>query len=203
MKRTPKPEWSFKIEAERIGPTPAAYDIRPNPEEAEALAARFKLEALEDLSAHLTLTRERGFVIHVAGKMTARVVQPCVVTADEVATTIDEAFEAYFSDKGNTIPFARARADLQAKQGGEDVEMEMLDERDAPEPVDADGTIDLGELTSQYLSLAIPAYPRAPHAPAPVEAPEREGDGDEVKGISPLTGAENPFASLKDWKDKL
>jgi hypothetical protein len=65
----------------------------------------------------------------------------------------------------------------------------MLEEYEDPEPL-VDGKVDVGELASQYLSLAIDPYPHAPGVEPVGEDPEIELKRDK----------ENPFAALQALK---
>lgn len=189
MKKLPNVEWSFPVEAERIGDAGATYKIKPNEAERKALAERMGLLSLDALSADINLTRERGgLVVHVTGTLRADLTQECVVTLEPVKNHVEDSFEAFYSDSGKAVSFALAKAEIKAKHG--EPEVEMIDERDAPEPL-VDGVVDLGELVSQYLSLAIDPYPRKPGLPemAAPAAPEQK--------------IESPFAALREWKDKL
>lgn len=197
MKKQPEIEyeWSFPVMAEDIGTTPARYQIKPDADQTAALTERFDLLGLKNVTGDLTLVRERGVVIHVTGKLSADVTQKCVATLEPVDAHVEDEFEAFFTDNTTAIPFVRARAEIKAKQG--DAEVEMVDERDAPEAIEPDGTINLGELVAQYLSLALDPYPRSANAPKLPESVKNVeiGAAEEAKN--------NPFAALKEWKDTL
>ena len=131
-------------------------------------------------------------VVHVNGRIRATVKQPCVVTLEPVESRIDETFEAWFSDPDQAIALSKAKHDKMAKSAGGEVP--MLDEKDDPEPI-IDGQIDLGELVTQHLALALDPYPHA-------EGVKYEYGDDEPEKV-PEEFKNNPFAALKDWKDKL
>jgi hypothetical protein len=186
-----KPEWSFPVEIEHIQVTPAVYHIIADKKACEALADRFDLIDIKMLEADITMTRERsGLVIHLEGSIRGDVTQECVVTLGRVENHVEDKFEAFFSDSRQAVSFVRAKAEKKAKEG--EREIEMIDERDAPEPV-RDGVIDIAELSAQYFSLALDPYPRSKEAPAAVEVLEDPNKFEKTQ----------PFAALKDWKDKL
>lgn len=198
MKKNPSPEWSFLVDVDDIGNTPATYTITADADQMSDLADRFDVNAVENARATLILTRVNGGrVIHVHGTVTADIHQNCVVTLDDMVTPTTDTFDAYFSDPAQAISFARARVDLRAKKG--EVEVEMTDESDAPEEI-VNGQIDLGEVAAQFLSLAINPYPRAPHAEGVMTSVAPEPD-DADHPDEPLETS--PFAKLKDWKDGL
>ena len=140
----------------------------------------------------MTLERDTGsMVIHVMGHIDAKITQSCVVTLEPIETTISENFEAWYADPAAAVSLTRARHDRQASKGSK--EMPVLDERDDPEPV-IDGKIDIGELVTQYLSLAIDPYPHKEGV--------RYEKGDDESGPVKSDLQKNPFAALKDWKNK-
>lgn len=185
------PEWSYLIEESRAGTDITDLAISPSAEETAALCKRLNLLALEGLSAHLKIERlSGGMVVHVKGRMSANVTQACVVSLEPVPSRVEEEFEGWFADQDNAVMLAKARRERQNADG----EAPMLEEKDDPEPI-VNGHIDLGELVTQYLSLALDPYPRAPGVGS------GEDEGPAVYGDNP--GAElrrNPFAALKDWK---
>ena len=105
------------------------------------------------------------------GRLTATVVQPCGITLEPVETGIDEAVRRVWS------PHVGAPSDLP-------VEVEMGD--DEVEPLGSE--IDLGAMLVEALSLALPAFPRAPGAALEDTADEPE----------PQEETRKPFAGLAD-----
>ena len=111
-------------------------------------------------------------------RLEALVVQECVVTLEPVETRVDEPVERlYLADW--TEPEA--------------AEAEMPDEAGEPLPE----AIDLLALAAEDLTLALPAYPRAPGAEL----------GQAVfsePGTTPMTDeAARPFAGLEALRDRL
>jgi uncharacterized metal-binding protein YceD (DUF177 family) len=190
MSRHIKPEWSFLVEVEKLGPTPATYTITPDAEARAALCDRLGLLDLQNVQATLHLGRERGgHVIHITGTVAAAVVQECVATLRPVPSQVTGEIDTYYAEASAPVSFEGARAKLRAKAG--EGEQEIVDEVDAPEPI-IDGQIDLGEIATQFLSLALPDYPRAADAP---EIALETGQ--------PLERKDSPFAALQQWKDGL
>ena len=74
-------------------------------------------------------------------------------------------------------------------QGAVPVEEEVVidpEADDPPEPL-GDGLVDVGEIVTQQLALALDPYPRAPGSELPAEA-------------APATPAESPFRALAALK---
>lgn len=169
--KIPAPEFSRPFAVDRVGAAPLTETINATPAEREALARRLKLRALNALSAVLRLERLPGGLIHVAGRLEAEVVQTCVVTLVDFPSHVEDGFDVDFGD---------APAEF-----GEEISLDP--DYDPPEPIEG-GAIDLGELTAQYLSLALDPYPRAPGAT--LDAALADPDAD----------SRSPFSVLKKLK---
>lgn len=186
-------EWVYRIDAEDIGSSPQSYFISANEEELKALARRLNVEKLEEVNASLTITRQAGGLrLHVQGRLKAKVVQKCVITLEPVEGWIEEDFEAFYADTEQTVSFVQAQKDRQSKKGHQEVE--VSEEMDDPEPL-IDGAIEVGELVTQYLSLAINPYPH-------IDGAQYEYGDEGAQGREPSPLRKNPFEALKNWKDK-
>ncbi len=184
-------EWSHLVNADHVDSKPMALEIAPDEDERRALAVRFAIDGLNSLSASGELS-QRNMAVHVRGRFKATITQSCVVTLDPIVTEIDEEFEGWFSDADQVASIAKARREKALKNGHG--ELPILEENEDPEPI-IDGKIDVGELVSQHLSLAINPYPQSEGADYPHKD---DGTVDEEADLR-----KNPFAALKDWKDKL
>ncbi|MCB1783376.1 MAG: DUF177 domain-containing protein [Alphaproteobacteria bacterium] len=188
-------EWSYLINEDDIGDKTLRLTISPSEDETAALCNRLNLSSIEKLEAKLELSRSSGsLVIHVKGQIEADIKQKCVITLEPVPEHIEESFDAWFSDPAQAVSFAKAKRDRLSAREKE--ETPILEESDDPEPI-IDGKIDLGELVTQYVSLYLDPYPHAPgahYAKGDDEAPGEEG--------AEQGQYNNPFAALKDWKDR-
>ncbi len=119
-------------------------------DERAQIARRFGLESLDRLDALASLTRS-GTKIRAQGRITASLVQSCVITGEPVVAYIDEPYDLRF------IP--------EPDQPEPDQEIEL-------DPVDCDtifhdgATIDLGGAIADTLALGIDPYPRTAGADA-------------------------------------
>ena len=136
------------------GATP--IEIEAGPEERAALAARFGLLSLDRLSATGFLhVFDDGHAARLEARITAHVVQACVVTLEPVASHIEEDI---------AIPYTRR--EMAGAKGTEAREIRLqLEEEEEPEPI-TDAGIDVGEAVAQCLGLALDLYPRATDADA-------------------------------------
>lgn len=187
-------EWSHFYDVEDLENKPERLTIEASEEELEDVARRLQIVAIKSAKADLVLKREQGGrVIHVCGTFTTLIVQECVVTGEPIETELCEPVEGWFADKEKTVSFAAVKRDREADKHN-NLEVKLMDESEDPEPV-LNGAIDLGELVTQHISLALPPFPHKEGVHYEI--------GDEnvqINEDSPLR--KNPFEALKDWKEK-
>jgi uncharacterized metal-binding protein YceD (DUF177 family) len=172
-------EFSRPLSLDRVGTTQHREEITATEKERAALAQRFGLVSLDILTASFSLKRARRDLVRVKGRVSADLVQACVVTLDPVPARIDEPFEVDFLE-GEQPAVADLELDAEAAE--------------APEPA-PDGWVDLGELAAEQLGLAINPYPRKPDAEVPGEwAAEPSAEPAPVE-------RPNPFAALGKLKE--
>lgn len=186
-------EWSYPIASEDITGEEQAVHIEANKEQRDALARRLDITEVRSAKADMTVKRNAGnMVVYVHGTVQADLVQQCVVTLEPVDTRVEEEFEAWYADPDQAVSFAKERQRIMSQKYGE--EAPILDESEDPEPI-ANGEVDLGELATQYLILGLDPYPHAEGVHYEI--------GDDDPREDPSFIRENPFAKLKEWKDKL
>jgi uncharacterized metal-binding protein YceD (DUF177 family) len=164
--------WSVPVTLDDIPDTGMHTEIEA-PESVRAeLAALTGLRGLPRLSAVFDLSR-RGSGAHVSGKVSARVVQTCVITLEPIENEIDEDVELVFT------PALAEAGQTRAKDGESD---------EPPEPL-VDGKIDLGAIATEFLLLGIDPYPRKA--------------GAEFSPVTADDGSARPFAALEALKKRL
>lgn len=189
------PEWSHFISAEDVTGRPVTYTISPADDQMASLCARLGVVSVEKLIANVTLQRHPGnMIVHVSGDIDAQVTQACVITAELVKDEIKERFEAWYADQDQAVSLAKARRERLSPK--DTFEQPIMEESEDPEPI-IDGQIDLGELVTQYLSLSINPYPRSKEALL-----REESMNVGTKNIKTSEIYDNPFAALKDWKER-
>jgi uncharacterized metal-binding protein YceD (DUF177 family) len=144
--------------------------------DAATRAAMAEMAGLRDISAaraSFDLIRDGGGRVHVAGHLTARIGQTCVVTLDPIENAIDEDIDLVF-----------APAD-EVEQLIDDLD-EAAEEGEIPEPPEPiiNGMIDLGRLATDVLFLAVDPYPR------------KEGAVFEAQ-VTAADPEDHPFAALR------
>ena len=141
------PELSRPLQVDKISAGGVEEILVANEEERKRLAERFGLLSLLSLQAQLTVTPARGAMFAVKGHMEADVVQQCVVTLEPLPAHISQQIDVLCADPEFLDP------------GVSPPHVEVDD--DEMEPI-IGGIIDLGELVSQNLGIALDPYPRKP-----------------------------------------
>lgn len=127
-----------------------AVVIEASAEECAALAARFALGAVEALRAEVRL-EQKPRAIRAAGRLQARIMQPCAISGEDFPVTIDEPVDLRFVED-----HARPATE-------EEIELEA----DDCDEIEYSGEMfDLGEAVAQTLGLAIDPYAEGPNADA-------------------------------------
>lgn len=160
---------------------PTPFDLIADETTKSAVAVFLGLPEIETLRFKGEIAaagRERW---RLAGRLTARLSQACVVTLVPVAESIDEDIVRDF------VPTTEL---------SESETIEIDTERDDdPDPYEQD--IDPGAVAVECLSLALAPYPRAPGAEIVVSSVT-------APGIEPLKDEDlKPFAGLAELKEKM
>ena len=191
-------EWSHFLRVDDIPDRGRQLTISPPQSAYDAIASRIGVVALKDFTATLDVGRSSSaHVVEINGAIKATVTQKCAITLEPIETVIDDKFDAFFADHAAAVPFERGKQELFTKNGI--VELPMLDEKDDPEPI-VDGKIDLGELATQYLSLAINPY--ACKEGAVLKEGGGQGKQEPVKSLKTEKLRPNPFEALRNWRPK-
>lgn len=145
---------SRPIEVVSIRDAPLVRRIALDARERKELAEALGLVEIDALAAEIVLRHGPGDEICLEGRITAQIVQTCVVSLDPIQQNFDEAFEARFVEggKGNRRP-----------AGTVDV---GPDDEDPPEVISGP-SLDLGPVVVEQFLLAVDPYPRGPGAEAP------------------------------------
>ena len=169
------------VSLKELGDAPVEFDIVPTPDELKTLARRFGLRSLDSVRANGLVSELRGgAALRVEGRLQASLSQNCVVTLEPVKQTVDEPFCLEFGDNADVIDAATG-------------ELVVAPDQDPPDPMPV-GRLDLGEIVSEQLALAIDPYPRKEGAD--LEAVLRQ------HGVAADAGKPNPFAALAALKSK-
>lgn len=151
--------------------------VHATEEQRAALAADLGISGIESLQADLLATPFRGGV-RVIGNLSARTVQPCVVTFEPVVQEISEPIERILLP-GAEAPFSGP--------AGAEVFVDLEDD-DLPDYVEGP-EVDLSPVISETLALALDPYPRAPGVSL-----------DDVP-LNQESAEPSPFAALQRLKD--
>ncbi|WP_107495863.1 DUF177 domain-containing protein [Thalassobius sp. I31.1] len=158
------------------------FELKPDVADCAPIAEILGLISLNKLRFKGTIKAAGKKDWVVTAELGATIEQPCISTLAPVKTRIDEKVTRRFIANYETPD--------------EDSETEM-DPDETQEPLGA--TIDVGEIMTEALALALPLYPRAAGADtesAPIQAAP--------KGVAPLQDADlNPFSALQGLKNKI
>ncbi len=144
----PIPELSRSVALDDlVGGQALELTIEATPEQRAALGKRLDLIEISSLAAKITVVGDGRRRVSVDVNYRADVVQSCVVTLEPVPATIEESFTQEFLRE--TTPSDRAEGNTETWVKPEE-EAESLE----------DDELDVGELLTQCLSLALEPYPR-------------------------------------------
>lgn len=156
------------------------FDVTPDAETCARLAASLGLLDLDTLRLAGEIRPAEGDGWNLTARLTATVVQPCVVTLEPVTSAIDEEVLRHY------------RPHLPDETATGEVEMP---EDEALEPLP--GVIDLEDVLGEALALALPVYPRA-------EAAQLGQSAFTEPGKDPMTDKDaHPFAGLAGLQRRL
>jgi uncharacterized metal-binding protein YceD (DUF177 family) len=159
------PELHRPIAIERVGQAGLHVKVVASTAECTALARRMDLPAILAFSCDFHVEREAAGTLLARGHLVAEVMQTCVISLDDFTATVEERFTV------RCVP---------AGEETDDADPDSLDEIGYQ-----DGTLDLGEVATEQLALALDPYPRAPDAVLP-----------EIDD----TAESGPFGALSDLK---
>lgn len=181
MTDLPQDVFSHPLRVDKIPARGTSLRIEVPEAERDALARRMDLLELPEIAAEFDVTpMGKTGLIRVNGRLTARVVQACVVTLAPVPGEIEEEI---------SLTFGPPPADDDGEEG-EELEVDFY-ESDPPDEI-IDGCIDLGAVMEEHLALGLDPFPRVEGAvfEPPAEPPEEP----EAKP--------HPFAALARLKQK-
>lgn len=169
------PEFSRIFQLDKGSSVSVNFRAKADAAELIALAKRFDLREIKNLTVEFTITRrlEAG-EYDLNGVGHADVVQACVASLKDVHSHLDFAFHTKLVE-------------------GVEQPIDEADDSFLEDETDVDyyqnHQVDLGEIAAQYFSLELDPYPR-------LSEPEQE-DKEDNKVINEVTG---PFAALKKLK---
>lgn len=143
--------WSVPVAAAHIPETGQRRELVADEPVREAIAKAAGIVALPRLEASFDLMRVGSEGLRVTGRVSATIVQSCVVTLEPIESEVDEAIDLVFTPDASDAAAAEAEG-LQAIEAG-----------DPPEPL-RDGAADLGAVATEFLLLGMDPYPRKPGA---------------------------------------
>jgi len=175
-----QPEFSHPVRIDTIGAAPRQVSIGASEAERKALAERFGLVAVDQLSAEAEVKRH-GEEIRAEGKLSAAVVQSCVITGDPVPARVEESFSLVFRPH----PEANEEEEIELSEGELDVTFY------------SGSFVDLGEAVAESLSLSLDPYPRSQAAEAALQEAGVKSEEEQETPPGPLAGLKDLLAGKK------
>jgi hypothetical protein len=166
----------FRVDEIRDG---AQGEIEPTQPELGAIAKLLDLIGIKELSFAYRLSHGEGGRLRLVGRLTAAVIQTCVVSLEPVEASLDVPVEAEFWPVSLIDQLEQSAED----PGGPG-------QLDWPEPI-VDGKIDLGPILYETLATSLDPYPK------------REGASFDWSQGAPEKGSASgsgPFAALAELK---
>lgn len=142
---------SFWANVARLPSKGMPLDIVANEAQRQELAETHALLSVERFEAKMLVASWKRNGIRVIGRVTADIVQACIVTLEPIEAHIDEEFETLFLPEDSKLG-------RQGFEGGGEIILDF-DGDDSPETFAGD-SIDVGALAEEYFGLAIDPYPR-------------------------------------------
>ena len=139
-------EFSRILDIKKLGTLPATLTFTAQEKEKESLAKRLNLVALKNLHIQCQVQGTHGeYPLQISAMIKAEVIQSCVMTLKDLPDAVDEPVK---------LALFPVHTDMAALP-------ESFDETQ-PEPIllSKDGTVEVGEIFVQYLSLALDPYPK-------------------------------------------
>jgi uncharacterized metal-binding protein YceD (DUF177 family) len=146
--RPPAEPWNVPIITAEIPESGRRVDLAPDAATRAAIAKFAGVVDLPRLEAGFDLSRVGHDSVRVVGKISATVVQNCVVTLDPVHNEVEEAVNLVFAPATGPMA-APAKA------------MQPVDAEDPLEEL-RHGAVDLGVIATEFLVLGIDPSPRKP-----------------------------------------
>lgn len=147
-----------------------------------ALARAHSLEQVSAFEAELQIFPWRLDGVRVRGRVSASIVQLCVVTLDSITSEIDEPIDlTLVAGQENAAPLNMTGTEIVLDPDGPD----------EPDTI-VGGIVDAGAIAEEFFAIAIDPYPRKDGALI-----DQQSDGDNEDD------PQGPFAKLAELKHKL
>ena len=178
----PQAEYSVVVDIRQLSDAPTK--ISATAQERAALAKRFDIIDIEELSATIGYRHDDVAVIATC-RLSADIVQQCVVSLEPFSTKITHDFSIVFQP----VETVSDLPEQDAESGDDSFE---IDSDDCDVMTYADGRFDIGEAVAQTLALELDPFPRGPNAE----------DVAKAHGLVTEVPKDNPFAMLEQLKPK-
>ena len=147
------PEFSRILDLNTLGNAIKDHKLIAKPAEKEALTKRFGILKIDLFEVIYTVEQIANKSFKIEGEIKAQAEQECVATRVAVEEAIKEAVDIVLRPKNLT------------SEPGDEIDVSALSTEEAEAiEIPSGGKIDMGEIFTQYLSLALNPYPRKENA---------------------------------------
>lgn len=145
--------FSYPVKVGHVSANSVTVKLSADPSDLQKLGHQWDVLEVRAFEAKIDIGRWKRDGIRLKGRVTASIVQECVVTLDPVEQTIEEDFEAVFLPENSRL--VKRMTDGSGEM--------FLDPEgpDLPDTFSGD-TIDVGAVAAEFAALAIDPYPRKP-----------------------------------------
>jgi hypothetical protein len=140
--------WNRVISPDSIPQTGAVFMLRADEAVRASISRESGLLEMPHLDATFEVERRGKAGLRVIGRVTATVVQACVVTLEPVTSEVDEEIDLVFLPESEHDVASPVNIEIAADRAD-----------NAPEIL-VGGALDLGALATEFLVLGIDPYPR-------------------------------------------
>lgn len=181
MKTPDEDLFSYPVRVGHISANPVTVHIEADQQDLKRLAAQWQIPEVTGFKAEIALKRWKRDGVRVTGRISAEIIQECVVTLEPVKQHIEEDVEAVFLPEGSRLA-------NRSQDGAGEI---FLDPEgpDLPDTFSGD-SIDVGAVVAEFAALAIDPYPRKPG----------QDFADRIESDSASDKKPSPFAVLQGLK---
>ena len=158
--------FSRPIDINRVPEGGLAQSLMATAEECAAIAAEITMPGIRALTADLEVRLISGGRFEVRCYLKAEITHRCVVTLELFDSVVDQSVELLFAPSEPDPITAGQHGSRHGQQESLRVTTPLTvagmdDGEDLPDPI-IDDMIDLGEVATEFLALALDPYPRKP-----------------------------------------
>ncbi|MGB2208920.1 MAG: hypothetical protein ACPH4L_04085 [Candidatus Puniceispirillaceae bacterium] len=148
--------WDFRLPVDQLNDAITRYSFQLRKQDRQILADRLDVSGFTSITGEIKISELATRCWQVDFSIFFDVVQPCIVSFDDVSEKVEFVEQERYIDTLDTAE----------EMSGEQLDLEALD----------NGHIPLGEAVAQLVSVHLPAFPRSTTADKIMDENARTGD---------------------------